>query len=873
MEIRSLFVKVVITPVVFCLAAFSAHAAIICVGPSATGNGGGADWNNQAAWSSVALTRGNTYYLADGAYGGRTLNAAASGSTLIVIRKAIVGDAAVAGIAGWNSALGDGNATFSGSIIASSSYWVFDGMKGGGWTGGTPDETPTNYGFVWNGVSLPLRAISSGQAITDITFAHCAATAPTGDVEKSFCSTAGTERSVNNLNVRYCYAYGFNSFQWGNSPGQTMSGWITEHNVQRDLFVTSAHHGEDFHNSFGYVTEWHIRYNWVEGRRSGSIQPTMIIGALNGDAGTYYIYGNVFKDLNFADGGICAVNNGYGPHTLSGAVYNNTFVNCVSGYGGVQIIGGAGQNSMTVQNNLFVNMPVYEGTSGTFSHNAYYNVSARPSESSAQVLTTNPFLNSGLEDYDLGSPTAAGALLSSPYNVDAKGEIRGTDGTWDRGAFEYGLQNTNAQNSISPAGGLDFGPVETNKTKDLSFTVRNGGGGTLAGNASVLAPFSVVSGASYSLGAGQSQTVTIRFSPTAEGSQSRTVTFSGGGGATATVTGTGTRPDTTPPSASLTTPANGTTTSNSVSIIAAANDNVGVMGVKFFINGSEVFDDTAAPYSYSWDSSSVINGSYQVCVQARDSAGNTAWSATNTITVANPAVILPSPVAYWNFSEAGGSTATDSQANNVLTLRNGAAASVPGKFGTGLLLDGVDNRADAPSSSSLNITGNTMSVAAWVKLENVGTWQQIVGKVTGVGSFISYYFSWHIFGSQSSTTQWTPHFRLVNSTNVSVDVGSSVNVNYGEWVHLAGVYDGATLRIYVNGVEQGRVAQTGQILNYAQPLYVGSTGVPSEFANGVVDELRIYSTALSPAQARALYQLNVGSAVPAPPQGLHVVGN
>src|SRR5688572_14963159 len=76
MEIRRLLAKVVITPVFCCLAALSVNAATICVGPSATGNGSGADWNNQAAWGSISFARGNTYYLADGSYSGKTFTTA-----------------------------------------------------------------------------------------------------------------------------------------------------------------------------------------------------------------------------------------------------------------------------------------------------------------------------------------------------------------------------------------------------------------------------------------------------------------------------------------------------------------------------------------------------------------------------------------------------------------------------------------------------------------------------------------------------------------------------------------------------------------------------------------------------------------------------
>ncbi len=72
------------------------------------------------------------------------------------------------------------------------------------------------------------------------------------------------------------------------------------------------------------------------------------------------------------------------------------------------------------------------------------------------------------------------------------------------------------------------------------ITVQNVGGGVLTGNATTNDPFVIVSGGSYSLSAGQSQTVTVRFSPASAGIFEGNVSFSGGDGTSATLTGIGT---------------------------------------------------------------------------------------------------------------------------------------------------------------------------------------------------------------------------------------------------------------------------------------------------------------------------------------------
>ena len=109
------------------------------------------------------------------------------------------------------------------------------------------------------------------------------------------------------------------------------------------------------------------------------------------------------------------------------------------------------------------------------------------------------------------------------------------------------LSGSNATYSLAPAisvtpASLSFGSVEVGASKDLSFTVQNTGGSTLVGNATVSAPFSVVSGASYSIAANGSHTVTIRYTPTAAGQHTGSVSFTGGSGITRSVNGSAIQP-------------------------------------------------------------------------------------------------------------------------------------------------------------------------------------------------------------------------------------------------------------------------------------------------------------------------------------------
>jgi lysyl endopeptidase len=95
--------------------------------------------------------------------------------------------------------------------------------------------------------------------------------------------------------------------------------------------------------------------------------------------------------------------------------------------------------------------------------------------------------------------------------------------------------------------------------------------------------------------------------------------------------------DTTPPTTSITAPANGATVSGTVSVTANASDNVGVARVEFLVDGAVAATDTSAPYSFSWNTAGVANGSHTLRSRAFDAASNSGQSALVTVNVSNAA--------------------------------------------------------------------------------------------------------------------------------------------------------------------------------------------------------------------------------------------
>jgi hypothetical protein len=71
------------------------------------------------------------------------------------------------------------------------------------------------------------------------------------------------------------------------------------------------------------------------------------------------------------------------------------------------------------------------------------------------------------------------------------------------------------------------------------------------------------------------------------------------------------------------------------------------------------------------------------------------------------------------------------------------------------------------------------------------------------------------------------------------------------WTHLAASYDGAAMRLYVNGVQVASRAQTGAIATSTDPLQIGGDSIYGQYFAGRIDEVRIYNRALSAAQIQS----------------------
>ncbi len=416
---------------VFLFASETAIAANHYIRAGANGSNTGNDWTNPYTSLPTTLVRGDTYYIAGGSYSGRTFNTPASGTSVITIKGATITDHGID--TGWSNTYSVENtqATWTSGITFNTSYWVFDGSVGPKWS-----RDPTAYGFKINPVAFAIRVYNLSTAISNITLSHIAATAPSGDIEKYFVSTDNSTKSVNNVTFSYCLTNGWENTMWATSMGLAMSNWVIEYNLILNGYSSANFHGEDINNNGSYLDNLTVRYNWFEGRTNS----TGSIVCLNHACGPYYIYGNVFKNMQGGDGIITGVH-----YPLSGAIYNNTFDHVDNGYGNGAWIGH--DVSANVYNNLIYNGVAGIGANftGKKDYNAYFKTTNTPTEAHGQIGTGSPFVNEADNDLHLIGATNAGISISAPTigNIidnmtDIDGKIRGADGVWDRGAFEFG---------------------------------------------------------------------------------------------------------------------------------------------------------------------------------------------------------------------------------------------------------------------------------------------------------------------------------------------------------------------------------------------------------------------------------------------------
>lgn len=200
--------------------------------------------------------------------------------------------------------------------------------------------------------------------------------------------------------------------------------------------------------------------------------------------------------------------------------------------------------------------------------------------------------------------------------------------------------------------------------------------------------------------------------------------------------------------------------------------------------------------------------------------------------------------AYYRMGEASGQPQDSSGNGNHTTTTAGS----PSYDQTGAIRSGEDDGAillggaaafTAPDSATLDL-GDVFTLEAWVKRNSLTA---AVNNIMDKGS------NAYSFGINAA------HQFDLTKQDIAVIVVSTVTIqNTVGWNHLVATKDGAQVNLYVNGGNCTGTVTNQTCANNALILHIGESYLATQRVNMVIDEVAIYSTALTAADVLAHYE-------------------
>ena len=277
----------------------------------------------------------------------------------------------------------------------------------------------------------------------------------------------------------------------------------------------------------------------------------------------------------------------------------------------------------------------------------------------------------------------------------------------------------------------------------------------------------------------------------------------------------------------------------------ASTDNAGVAGYRVercqgtgCTNFAQVGTPTATTFS---DTGLAPSSTYRYRVRAIDASGNLSGYSTvaEATTGAAPAT-PPGLVGAWAFAEGNGTTTADSSGNGNAGTITGASWTTQGRFGNALSFNGTNSLVRVADSASLDLT-TAMTLSAWIQpTASQSGWRTIMQHETDA----------YFLNASNSDGPLRPSGGGTLGGNTQYLSGPSANpVN--AWTYVALTYDGATVRLYINGTQVASRAATGAIQTTNSPLWIGGNSPYGEYFQGLIDEARVYNRALTQAEIQS----------------------
>jgi chitodextrinase len=195
-------------------------------------------------------------------------------------------------------------------------------------------------------------------------------------------------------------------------------------------------------------------------------------------------------------------------------------------------------------------------------------------------------------------------------------------------------------------------------------------------------------------------------------------------------------------------------------------------------------------------------------------------------------------VASYSFNEGSGTTVTDSSGNGNNGTISGATWTTAGKYGDALSFNGKSSRVIINDSASLNLSSG-MTLEAWVSPTSVpASWQDVIYKQTDI----------YFLEAGSSVSNNPPAIGATFSSHGDQFMAGTSALPAQTWTYLAATYNGTTLLLYINGTQVASRSISDSLTSSTQALQIGGDAVYGQYFKGIIDEVRIYNLALTPAE-------------------------
>jgi hypothetical protein len=234
---------------------------------------------------------------------------------------------------------------------------------------------------------------------------------------------------------------------------------------------------------------------------------------------------------------------------------------------------------------------------------------------------------------------------------------------------------------------------------------------------------------------------------------------------------------------------------------------------------------------------------------AGGAAGGSAGAAGGTAGGAGGASgAVAGAVARYRFDDGSGTMAADSSGSGRNAALTGGTSWGTGMIGGDLVLDGTSGYATLPAG--MLDTASAVTIAVWVNVRTARNWQ----RVFDFGSSTTTY----MFLTPQSSVTGTLRFAITMGGNAAEQqLDGSAALPAGAWHHVAVVLNGSAGTLYQDGQPVGTnpamtlvPSSLGALTNY----WVGRSEFTADpFLDGQLDELVIYSRALSAAEITTLF--------------------